>query len=80
MPQFQLMLQRLLADRFHLEMHKEERSSSVYEMTIARSGLKMKPIPLPATAPMPSGGAAPTSSGGMRWGAPEKKSSSAGGL
>jgi uncharacterized protein (TIGR03435 family) len=73
MPQFQLMLQRLLADRFHLEMHKEERSLSVYEMTVAKSGLKMRPVPLPATPPVPPGGAAPAPSSGLRWGSTGEK-------
>lgn len=73
MPQFLLMLQRLLTDRFHLEMHKEERSSSVYEMTIAKSGLKMRPVPLPATPSVPPAGAAAAPSSGLRWGSTGEK-------
>ena len=37
-----LMLQRLLADRFKLKVHYEQRVMSLYEMTVARGGVKMK--------------------------------------
>jgi uncharacterized protein (TIGR03435 family) len=67
MPTFQLMLQKLLADRFHLELHKENRTSSAYDVTITKAGLKMRPAPMPATPPIPSGDAAPVSSAGMQW-------------
>ena len=66
-PQFQLMLQKLLADRFHLELHKESRTTSAYEMTVAKSGVKMKPAPLAATPAVPSGDATRASTGGMSW-------------
>jgi uncharacterized protein (TIGR03435 family) len=58
MPRLQLMLQRLLADRFHLELHKESRLTSVDAMTVARSGLKMRAAQPPATS-LPSADAAP---------------------
>jgi uncharacterized protein (TIGR03435 family) len=74
MPRFQLMLQKfsahaskLLADRFRLELHKENRRSSVYEMTVAKSGLKMRPVPLPATPPPSSGDRPPAPSAGLQW-------------
>jgi uncharacterized protein (TIGR03435 family) len=66
MPQFQLMLQKLLADRFHLELHRESRLSSVYEMTVAKSGLKMTPVPLPTT-PVTSGAAQRAPITGLFW-------------
>ena len=65
MAQFQLMLQKLLADRFHLELHKENRTLSAYEMTVAKSGLKMPPVPLPATPRVPS--ASPAQITAMSW-------------
>jgi uncharacterized protein (TIGR03435 family) len=40
--QFRLMQQRLLAERFKLALHEERRDSQVYELTVAKSGLKMK--------------------------------------
>jgi uncharacterized protein (TIGR03435 family) len=40
------MLQTLLADRFQLKVHRETRQLPVYELTVARGGVKMK-----ATAP-----------------------------
>ena len=43
--QFSLMLQNLLADRFKLALHKDAKEFSVYELTVAKDGLKMKPSP-----------------------------------
>lgn len=37
-----VMLQRLLEDRFHLKMHYEQRVMSLYSMTVAKGGVKMK--------------------------------------
>jgi uncharacterized protein (TIGR03435 family) len=37
-----LMLQRLLADRFHLVVHREEKVVKVYAMVAAKSGFKLK--------------------------------------
>ncbi len=65
MPRFQLMLQKLLADRFHLEFHREDRPSSVYELTVAKSGLKATPAPAPETPRLPNADASPTTS--IRW-------------
>jgi uncharacterized protein (TIGR03435 family) len=36
------MLQALLEDRFHLKVHRETREIPVYELTVARGGLKLK--------------------------------------
>jgi bla regulator protein BlaR1 len=43
--QARLMLQTLLADRFQLRLHHETRNLPVYELTIAKSGLKLKLTP-----------------------------------
>jgi uncharacterized protein (TIGR03435 family) len=40
--QFRLMLQNLLADRFKLALHKETREMSLYSLTVARNGPKLK--------------------------------------
>jgi uncharacterized protein (TIGR03435 family) len=40
--QYQLMMQRLLRERFHLEMHREKRSFPGYELVIAQGGPKFK--------------------------------------
>jgi len=40
--QQQLMLQALLADRFHLQVRREVKDLPVYDLVIAKSGLKMK--------------------------------------
>ena len=40
--QFRLMLQNLLADRFKLALHKETREMSIYSLTVARNGPKLK--------------------------------------
>jgi uncharacterized protein (TIGR03435 family) len=37
------MLQALLEDRFHLKVHRESRPATVYLMTVAKGGLKLKP-------------------------------------
>jgi len=37
-----LMLQRLLEDRFKLKVHYEQRVMPLYEMTVAKSGVRMK--------------------------------------
>jgi uncharacterized protein (TIGR03435 family) len=38
-----LMLQRLLEDRFKLKMHYEQKVMPLYEMELAKSGVRMKP-------------------------------------
>jgi len=56
-----LMLQNLLAERFHLTLHHESRELPLYELTVAKNGPKMKPSvedPNPAPeqrVPLPTG-------------------------
>ena len=53
-PTFQMvMLQRMLTDRFQLKVHYEQRVMPLYEMTVAKGGVKMKPAhrPIPSMAP-----------------------------
>jgi uncharacterized protein (TIGR03435 family) len=38
-----LMLQSLLADRFHLKLHRETRVLPIYALVVAKSGIKFKP-------------------------------------
>jgi uncharacterized protein (TIGR03435 family) len=40
------MLQALLADRFQLRLHRERRDLRVYSLTIARTGTKLKAVPV----------------------------------
>src|SRR5437879_1394643 len=47
-----LMLQSLLADRFALKMHREKKEFPVYELVVAKGGLKMKLNQRPAAAPL----------------------------
>jgi uncharacterized protein (TIGR03435 family) len=42
---FNLMLQNLLVERFHLAIHHERKDSPVYELVVADGGPKMKPSP-----------------------------------
>jgi bla regulator protein blaR1 len=39
---FRLMVQSLLADRFKLSVHTEQRPTSVYALTVAKGGVKMQ--------------------------------------
>jgi len=64
--QFQPMLQSLLEDRFKLRIHKETKDLPVYELVVAKSGLKMKlsedqtpPPPVAQAAPPQDRGAGP---------------------
>ena len=41
--QFNLMLQNLLAERFHLTLHHETREFQVYTLLVAKGGPKVKP-------------------------------------
>jgi uncharacterized protein (TIGR03435 family) len=43
--QFHAMLQNLLIERFQIVVHHEQRSTDVYDLTIAKGGPKMKPSP-----------------------------------
>ncbi len=40
--QFQLMLQNMLAERFHLKLHRETKEFSGYELVVAKGGSKLK--------------------------------------
>ncbi|MEI9975101.1 MAG: TIGR03435 family protein [Ignavibacteriota bacterium] len=46
--EFLQMLQALLAERFGLVVHHESKELPVYELTIAKGGLKIKEVPDPA--------------------------------
>jgi uncharacterized protein (TIGR03435 family) len=41
------MLQALLADRFHLQAHWEQRTGNVYNLVLAKGGVKMQPTKVP---------------------------------
>jgi uncharacterized protein (TIGR03435 family) len=43
--QFRVMLQNLLIERFRIMVHHEQRPTDVYDLTIAKGGLKIKPSP-----------------------------------
>jgi uncharacterized protein (TIGR03435 family) len=44
--QFHIMLQNLLAERFHLSIHREPKTMLLYSLTIAKGGPKLrKPVP-----------------------------------
>jgi uncharacterized protein (TIGR03435 family) len=43
--QFLLKLQGLLADRFHLKIHRETKEMPVYVLTVAKSGSKLQTLP-----------------------------------
>ena len=45
--QMRLMLQALLAERFHLAVHRETRTLPIYELVIAKGGPKLKPAESP---------------------------------
>ena len=45
------MLRTLLADRFKLQFHREEKEFSIYNLTIDKSGAKLKPSTAPPNAP-----------------------------
>jgi uncharacterized protein (TIGR03435 family) len=40
--QIRLMLQTLLTDRFHMKVHRESRTLAVYDLVIAKKGLKLQ--------------------------------------
>jgi uncharacterized protein (TIGR03435 family) len=43
--QVPLMMQNLLAERFHLEIHREKKESTVYDLIVAKNGPKLKESP-----------------------------------
>jgi uncharacterized protein (TIGR03435 family) len=46
------MLAALLEDRFKLKLHREAREIPVYDLTVAKSGLKLKPVEPDSCAPV----------------------------
>ena len=59
--QLQMMLQKLLADRFSLEFHKDQKELSAYAITVAKGGEKIKKeensdLPLPGFGGRPQSG------------------------
>jgi uncharacterized protein (TIGR03435 family) len=54
--QRRVMEQNLLAERFHLAVHREPKEMQVYALSVGRSGLKMEPVaPDPAREGKPHG-------------------------
>jgi uncharacterized protein (TIGR03435 family) len=51
---FRLMLQLLLAERFQMKTHRENREQSVYELVIAKGGSKLQEVTAPIAAPPPN--------------------------
>jgi uncharacterized protein (TIGR03435 family) len=41
-PQFRVMMQNLLAERFHLQLHTQSKEFSAYELVAAKTGVKLK--------------------------------------
>lgn len=56
--QMRQMMQTLLADRFSLKLHHETKELPIYELTVARSGLKL-PEPKPGNCSSPDPNAPP---------------------
>ncbi len=55
--QFQLMLQNLLRERFHLALHHEQKEAQAYDLTVAKNGPKLQEAsddPAPAPSPLRS--------------------------
>jgi len=46
-PQVRLMLQAMLADRFHLQVHHETREEAIYRVEVAKGGLKLREVEAP---------------------------------
>jgi uncharacterized protein (TIGR03435 family) len=55
----QVMLQNLLADRFKLKLHKESKQAPIYELVVAKSGIRMKEASRTAGAPAEGAGRPP---------------------
>ena len=52
--QFRVMMQNLLAERFHLKMHRESKEFQAYELAVAKAGLKLKESGDPAPDARPA--------------------------
>jgi len=59
------MLQKVLADRFHLQVHRESRNRPVYALVVAKSGIKIKEV----SADKPSASTSKPSDSGFAHGA-----------
>jgi uncharacterized protein (TIGR03435 family) len=55
----QIMLQNLLADRFKLKLHKGSKEAPIYELVVAKGGIKMKEAAQAAAAPAEGAGGPP---------------------
>jgi uncharacterized protein (TIGR03435 family) len=53
--QLRVMMQHLLANRFHLAVHRETRAEQVYVLSVAKSGPKLKEIAEGTPVPEPKG-------------------------
>jgi hypothetical protein len=53
------MMQTLLAERFQLKLHREQREQPVYALGVAKGGPKLETIEPSNAAPAPSGASAP---------------------
>ena len=51
--QFRVMLQNLLAERFHLRLHREKKDFPVYELVVAKGGPKLKRSTADRDSPTP---------------------------
>ncbi|MGA7155473.1 MAG: TIGR03435 family protein [Acidobacteriaceae bacterium] len=61
--QVQVMIRKLLADRFHLKFHKETRDMSAFVLTVDKGGSKLTPTQL--NGPLPGIGFRPATGGVM---------------
>ena len=55
----QIMLQNLLADRFKLKLHKGSKQAPIYELVVAKGGIKIKEAAQTAAAPAEGAGGPP---------------------
>ena len=69
--QFRKMIQSLLAERFHLKLHRESRVFPAWELTVAKSGSKLKES-MVSTEPEPMSGPAKVGEDGFPVLAPDK--------
>lgn len=68
--QFRLMLQDLLAERFHMTLHRETKQLPLYALVVAKSGPKMKKADPPKTAGDAEASDGPDAAGGPPPGPP----------
>jgi uncharacterized protein (TIGR03435 family) len=52
-PRLQLMIRNLLADRFKLAIHSEDKEMSVYALTVSKNGSKLQPFDANSCVPPP---------------------------